>query len=168
MKKYIFFCDASQKIGLGHISRLSGIASHLKETALFGINSDRIAINYIKNDFDYLCKEYKENNIGFIKRLISLYRPKAIIIDNKYSYTKFELSQIKKYNLKIIFIDSLCDGLSFSDEIICPGLFIDLNIFDHVLDKEHKRMIRTGADYVLINHHLPQKKELSIRKYKKK
>ena len=105
MKKYIFFCNASNTLGLGHLSRSYSIASKIDSAKeiLFGINKDEIAVNFIKHRFDYDFMNFHESPEKFMLRLVTKYKPLSIVIDSKHNYSRLHTKQIKKHNVKIVF-----------------------------------------------------------------
>lgn len=116
-KKVVFYCNANEKTGLGHLSRCLNLARELKKNDLeivFLGNFSILATNFIQN----YC--FKYINIESLEPKFELYfTDLEIVIIDSYQINQNFIEQTCTRNYKVVFIDDFNNfDFSLADLII--------------------------------------------------
>ena len=110
--KFLFICDFSEKIGLGHLNRCLNFANFLVsknyECIFYSIDSNFSLLKKFKISkkikfFGKDKKKISKDNLSVIKNIISDYLIDIVVIDN-YNYTYYLQRKITKFNIFTICI----------------------------------------------------------------
>jgi len=148
----LFRCDASVKIGIGHVVRCLALADYLKENydcnILFAMRNCELQIDILKKSYRII--EPKHKSFIYVKWLSEcIFNTKSdiLILDVRDGLTRKELNLIKiKTGVKIVTFDDPEDKRLESDLAFYPPVpqFRELNW------KEYKGKLYVGWDYVLL------------------
>jgi UDP-2,4-diacetamido-2,4,6-trideoxy-beta-L-altropyranose hydrolase len=167
-KRIVFRCDASTEQGFGHFKRCLSIAAQLPPeiNLVFASGSTMVAEMIPFPQISLVAKEKLESEELFCLRIATEFKPRVMIFDKKYNYSRNLFTQIKELHINVIVVDHLCDGLELADEIIIPGAFIDPRIFTPYLSQGKIDQVKMGSDYIILNPELPEKSLLHPKKFK--
>lgn len=162
----VFKCDVGNKIGLGHYIRSKSLAQHLllkkKKCILISHGLDLIHKD-AKKVFNKCIKlKYKYANSSSIKELLSIlkkYDSKILILDSYYTNLKYEY-QIYKNNFKYLKFGSEKGYPNYCSILLNPSsIKIDKNQI-----KNKSVVILNGPKYFIIRQNLLKLQKRKIRK----
>lgn len=160
MQKVLLVCYVSQKVGLGHLSRLLALAQQLKEDNKvipeFLIFGDLIK-KYELNNFKVYNFPVSSNFDNIIENLLKGHNHNGIVFDiysghNIKDPSKL-FSQLKQQNIYLISIDCLVKYCNILDLIWMPSFN-----FDIIKHNNCKSLLKSGWDTYLIQKRLHHKK----------
>ncbi len=145
-KSAILKLQASEDIGLGHLSRMITLGFILKNktNVIFAINDFELAKKrLISEGFRFEVNRFDSDEM-FIDFLIEKYKPDSIVIDEKRLYSTCDIKRWQKH-IRFLVLDFVGEGYKICDRIIMPNAHFEAQKYPNF------KNIVTGWDWVLIN-----------------
>ena len=155
--KVIFFCEASLKIGTGHVVRCLTLAKALD----FQVNEIIFLTSKTTTDLIEKIKEFKI--IDPMEFLAKPFKADFAIIDNYQIDYVFE-SKIRKYAKKIMVIDDLFNRKHNCDILLDQNLGAKKSYYKNLVNKDCK--IFTGTKYALLRPEFSKLRKAMFKKRK--
>ena len=149
---FVFRCDASRKLGIGHVIRCLTLADYIKShennNISFAMRRSKLGIEMVRKRYNVFTPG--ETRFNYSKWLIDIIletESKYLIIDSRDKLLKSDLRLIKKNTkVKVITIDDPEDKRLECDVVLSPPVYqIDLMSWEGFKGKLFK-----GWEYVLL------------------
>lgn len=152
MKKILFRCDSSSKIGLGHQKRSILLAQRLLEQDInleiifFCQNLDGNINDEVKQK-GFELKLLHSNNVEDFIKFASFYKNSLIIFDSYMIDYDYEKRVKEELNTKILSFDDTFDN-HYSDIILNHGIQVKKDSYNYLFSNDRK--IFCGSEYTLL------------------
>lgn len=156
MYKIIFRCEASNSLGMGHLSRCMSIAEELKSLYLFDvyflIKTGGETKKYINNEYKIIEFDSFEKYLNIIKNLNEEYGIDILFFDIQEDFSKNYLLNVKK-NILLATIDDPYEKRNFVDLAFYPPV-LDLK---NISRKDFTGKLFEGWQWIPLKNHFKKK-----------